>query len=510
MALAASSSQPLFMQIVRAITGDIRRGRLTAGALLPGSRTLARTLGVHRNTVLAAYRELEAQGCITSAGRATRISTEIPARAAGSASSAGTVGFPLHPAPRFRRFSAAATPGVLHFGGGFPDLRLFPRAELARAYRRALHGSALAYGGDPRGDPALRRMLALLLGEARGLARTEEEILVTTGSQRALDLVARTLIRPGDVVAVEDPGYPPAWSAFVAAGAALVPIPVDGEGVRVEALAELASRRRVRAVYVTPHHQFPTTVTLSAARRLRLLDLACAHRFAIIEDDYDFEFHYDRRPVLPLASSDDLGMVVYLGTFSKLLGPGLRLGWVAAPRPLVDRLAALRAASDTVGHHVLERAVAELIEDGLLARHARRMRRIYQSRRDTLAESLRSVFPAADFETPPGGMSLWLRWPRGVDVEAWSARAPAHGVGFYPGSLFAFRAGRRTRTARLGFTTLDERELREAVTRLRASFDAATRGRGQGDGPPSSLVTCVTSWSTSTTRRGGDESSSTR
>ena len=460
---AGSPRDPVFQQIAQAIRGDIRRGRLRPGDPLPGSRSLARTLGVHRNTVLAAYRDLEAEGWTVPERRTTRVARDLPEAPAGRARTGAGPGYALE--------AAGALPmrpvqGGLAFDGGLPDLRLVPTELLARAYRRALGSTALLGYGDPRGEPRLRAALARLLSEMRGLAVSQERLVVTGGSQGALDLVARTLLRPGDRVAVEDPGYPAAWATLRAAGADLVPVPVDEAGMRVEALDPILREGPLRALYLTPHHQFPTTVTMSAPRRLGLLERARRHRIAILEDDYDNEFHFEGRPVLPLAGDDPGGVVVYLGTLSKILAPGLRIGFVAGPRALVEALAARRAAADGQGDHLVQRAAAELLEDGLLQRHARKMRRIYQSRRGALAEALgRHLGGAVAFDLPPGGMSLWLRVDPALDLEAWVVRCGKAGVAVYPGRRFDFR-GRPRPNLRLGFSALDETELEEAVRRL--------------------------------------------
>jgi GntR family transcriptional regulator/MocR family aminotransferase len=476
--LDAASPVPLFLQIARAVADDVRRGRLRPGDALPGSRTLADALGVHRNTVLAAYRELDAEGFIrTSAARATFVSHDLPEHAPRRLGAAARrdetparPGFDL--APWRGAEPPPLPPGVLSMSGGVPDPRLVPTAALARAYRRTLRArgrEVLAYG-DPRGHERLRVALAEMLRARRGLDATADDIVVTRGSQMAIDLVARALVRPGDVVAVEALGYPPAWDALRLAGATLVPLPVDAAGLSIDALERLAGSRAVRAVYLTPHHQYPTTVTLGAGRRMALLDLARRHRIAVLEDDYDHEFHYEGRPVLPLASADRDGVVVHVGTLSKILAPGLRIGFVVAPRALAERLAALRRVVDRQGDQAIECAVAELVEDGELARHARRVRRIYAARRDALARALeRHLGGVLSFAMPAGGMAVWARAPRGVDVDAWAARALERGVSVHPGRRFAFD-GRPRRALRLAFAALDERELAEAVRRLAAAL----------------------------------------
>lgn len=461
---SGSSCEPIFQQIAQAIRGDIRRGRLRPGDALPGSRSLARTLAVHRNTVLAAYRELEAEGWIEAGQRTTRVAGDLPQMPAGA--HAGVPGRPGYDLASTGPRRSLREPGLLAFGGGLPDLRLVPADLLARAYRRALGSRELLGYGDARGEPRLRAALARLLSEMRGLAADENRLMVAGGSQGALDLVARTLIRPGDRVAVEDPGYPATWATLRAAGAELVPVPVDESGMDVEALTTQLAEGPLRAIYLTPHHQFPTTVTMGCARRLRLLELAARHRIALLEDDYDNEFHYEGRPVLPLAGEDPGGVVIYLGTLSKILAPGLRLGFVAGPRDLVEALAARREAADGQGDQVVQRAAAELLEDGLLQRHARKMRRIYQARREALAGALRRhLGGAVTFDLPAGGMCLWLWVDPAIDPEAWVARARRAGVGLIAGRAFDFH-GRRRPNLRLGYSALDEGELEEAVRRL--------------------------------------------
>jgi len=472
--LRAPSPTPLFVRIARALEEDIRRGRLPPGAPLPGSRTLAESLGVHRNTVLAAYRELETQGWIvTSAARATYVSPtlpDVPARPSAGApreTLPTQVGFPL-PAtpPRRERFEPSRRTLVL--AGGVPDVRLVPSALLARAYRRALklEGRKLLDYGDARGHPRLRAALADMLSSVRGLAVGADDLLITRGSQGALDLVARTLVTPGETVAVEAIGYRPAWHAFQLAGARLAPLPVDGEGLRVDALEALSRRTPVRAVYLTPHHHYPTTVTLSPARRLALLAWAREHRVALIEDDYDHEFHYEGRPVLPLASADRDGLVLYVGTLSKVLAPSLRLGFLAAPRPFLEHALGVREAVDRQGDTALEAAVAELLEEGEVRRHVRKMRGIYQDRRDALVEALGKTLAGVLSVSPPaGGMALWAHCAPEVDADAWAQAGLGAGVGFSAGSVYSFD-NRPVAAVRLGFAALKESELTEAVRRM--------------------------------------------
>jgi GntR family transcriptional regulator / MocR family aminotransferase len=354
------------------------------------------------------------------------------------------------------------------FGASAPDARLLPVEPLARAYRRVLRragGEALSYASG-RGHPRLRLALSSMLSATRGLACGPDQIIVTRGSQMALTLVAKALVRPGEVVAVEDFGYRHAWESFRQAGASLVPVRVDADGVDVPAFERLVATTAIRAIYVTPHHQFPTLVTLSAQRRLRLLELARKHRIAVIEDDYDHEFHYAGRPVLPMASLDRAGLVIYIGTLSKILAPGVRIGYVVGPVDLLRCIEAHRKVVDIQGDQAVEAAVADLMEEGEVQRHVRRVRRHYQRRRDLLVELLRDqARDAITFTVPPGGIALWLRVARGIDVDAWAARALAAGVFFQTARAFTF--DRKPRPfARLGFAAMNESELRMAVRRL--------------------------------------------
>ncbi len=480
LALDPHADKPLYAQIVDAVVAEIRAGRLASGDPLPGTRKLAGHLGVHRNTVIAAIDELVAEGWLrTSAGASTRVAEELPtevARVRARDQTRTRVPFSLAASP----FAASAMPdppvdrGVLTLAGGLPDLRLIPDVALARAHRRALRrgGVALLSYGDAAGHPQLRAALAAMLTATRALSLDADDLVVTRGAQMAMYLAARVLIEPGDVVAVEAWGYPPAWDVLRAAGAELVPIPVDGDGIDTGALARVAARRPLRAVYVTPHHQFPTLVTLAAARRLELLELARKHRFAIIEDDYDHEVHYRGSPVLPLAHLDAHGSVVYIGTLSKVLAPGLRLGFVVAAPAVIERALRWRKIVDRQGDLTTEAAVAELFEDGEVQRHIGRVRRIYANRRAALLEAVERELPGAfEIQLPRGGMALWARAIAGDDTDAWSQRALEHGVAVSPASRYWLGRGRE-HGFRLGFAALNERELELAVRRL-----AAARGR---------------------------------
>ena len=474
------SEDPVYLQIAHALMKEIHRGRFRPGDPLPGYRTLAEQLGVSRNTVMSAYHELQVEGWLVSAPGegstvAKRVPAHLPARLQSRnevprAGGGSAIGFALGPEPAPP--TAGAQRGLLEVASGVPDPRLLPGAALARAYRRAiLRGKGGPESGDPQGQPQLREALSRMLSNTRAISAPADRIFVARGSQMALFLVAQALVSAGDTVAVEALGARRAWDAFVRAGARCLPLPIDEQGLQIQALESLLGETPVRAVFVTPQRQYPTLAVLSAERRARLLQLAATHRFAVIEMDPDSEFQFEGRPQAPLAAKDSAQVVVHVGTLSKIFSPDLRLGFVVGPAPLLTRMNALRATYDRHGDPVLERAMAELMEDGELQRHLNRMDRVYRSRRDALCAGLHETLgETIDVERPTGGLAVWARVRGQVDVDAWAARALERGVSFQPGRRFSFD-GSPVPGLRLGFSNYPEPELLEVARRLRSALE---------------------------------------
>ena len=475
--LDPNSDEPVYLQIAHALMREIGRGRLKGDDELPGYRSLAEQLGVSRNTVMAAYAELKSEGWIVSRpGEGSAVAPRVPAHAPPTASkvaaapSAAPIGFDLvgQPAP-----ALVEEPGrLLEVKSGVADLRLLPGAALARAYRRAvtLAPDRSRQARDPQGHLQLREALCRMLSGTRAIAAAPERVLITRGSQMALVLAAQALFSPGDAVAVEALGGRGAWEAFARAGARCLPVPVDQDGLQVDQLEALLRAGPLRAVLVTPQRQYPTLAVLSAERRGRLLELAAAHRFAVLEVDQDSEFQFEGRPLAPLAAQDRSGVVVHLGTLSKIFSPDLRLGFVHGPLPLVRRMGVLRMALDGHGDPALERAMAELMEDGELQRHLNRMLQVYRRRRDTLASALRSELgDVLTAGTPSGGLALWARTREGLDVDGWAARSLERGVAFRPGRQFAFDGG-PVAALRVGFSNYPEPQLEEVARRMRSAL----------------------------------------
>lgn len=480
----SETGAPLFAQIAEGVSGEISRGRLQPGAKLPSTRGLAQQLQVNRNTVVAAYRELLEQGWITSErARGYFVHGDIDAsrRNRSRARATGdTAGYRLTASvdPRFGGGDLgidASSEGAFryHLSGGRPDPRLMPTELLARAYRRALRteGRKVLDYGSPYGHPRLRTALAEMLASVRALPITADEVLVTRGSQMAIDLTFASLISAGQRVAVEAYGYPPAWAAMRRHGAQLCPVEVDAEGMRVHDLPALHQEAPLRAIYLTPHHQYPTTHTLSPARRLWLLEFARRERIAIVEDDYDHEFHYQGRPVLPLASRDPSRQVIYVGSLSKVLAPGLRIGYAVAPPAVLAQMAQIRTHVDRQGDLATELALAELMEDGEVQRHVWRVRRAYETRRAAFVRALERHLPdVISAPVPAGGIALWGRVAPGISPVRWAEAGAVRGVRVTPGTRLRVD-GRASPYLRLGFARHTEAELAAGVRALAAALE---------------------------------------
>lgn len=375
-------------RIYRQLLEAILDGRLRPGERLPPTRELAGRLGVARNTVAVAYERLTAEGfLIARVGAGTFVRDEPLARTKPRTAPAGAGMRPRKPWDSITALPTGGPAPRYDFRVGSPDGTLFPLATWRRLVAGELRASAIRQAGygDPAGHPGLRAAIARYIGVSRSVHARAEDVLVTHGAQQAIDLITRVLIQPGDRVAVEEPGYPPARLLFHGARARVTGVPVDGEGLDVTAIPP-----GVRLVYVTPSHQFPLGTAMSLTRRAALLDWADRNHAMIIEDDYDSEFRFTDRPLEPLQSLDRTGRVLYVGTFSKTLLPMLRLGFLIAPAALQP---ALHAAAQLAGWHVEhsgQAALARLIDSGELPRHIRKATRSYAARHQLITAALRT------------------------------------------------------------------------------------------------------------------------
>lgn len=474
--------QSLYQQLYDGLRQAILRGQLRAGARLPSTRELSTVLGVSRNTTMATFEQLVAEGYLESrVGDGTYVSAALPDELA-------LVNRRVQPAnalqqalagefsQRHRRITAAPMGGASDdflpraFRTGIPALDMFPTKVWARltAQRWRTAGPELLTYGDACGYWPLRQAIAEYLGAARGVRCTAEQVLITAGSQHALDLIAQVLLDPGDPVWIEDPGYRGARAALLGVGAHLMPIPVDAEGLCVEMGA--VQQPTARLIYVTPSHQYPTGATMSVTRRLALLAWARQHNAWILEDDYDSEYRYRGRPLAALQGLDGAHRVLYSGTFSKVLFPGLRLGYLVTPPALTA------AFSDALflAHRYLpvfdQAVLADFILDGHFARHIRRMRTLYAERQQTLVTALQqhlSAYLTVDHAEAGLHLVAWCNTP--LDDEQLAEAAWQHGVEVAPISAYTMNTPSR-RGLVLGYGMLKPAEIQTGVQKLAAVF----------------------------------------
>lgn len=470
---------PVYQQVANGIISHIRCGMLKPESALPGSRVLAAALHVHRKTIVAAYDELYAQswvdiyprkGIFVAKNLPDVAPRPLPANVAAN-------NFPAMASFEINndRIPAAVMfkdrpPQHIVFNDGFPDTRLAPVDLLVREYRRfgnyKFTSKYLMYGPE-QGSENLRIELARFLSETRGLLVGPENILVTKGAQMALYLAAQVLLKKGDTVIVADPGYPGANQVFEYAGAQVATVPVDECGIDLDAVEAICKTKKVKMLYVIPHHHRPTTVTLSSQRRMRLLELAMTYRFAIIEDDYDYDYHYSSSPILPLASADYYGSVIYVGSFCKTIAPGIRIGFMVAPQNLILQLSRLRRMIDRQGEQLLEEAMANLLKNGDVSRHLKKTNKIYHERRDVLCRLLQErLGDHVAFKIPDGGFAIWMQYLGGLTPLAVAEKAAEMGLSISDGSDNYYDKNFESRFIRLGFASLNVKELEEGVAIL--------------------------------------------
>lgn len=479
MFISLDGSGPLNQQIYDALRAAILSGRLEPGAKLPASRALARELNVSRTTVLLAYEQLLAEGYVTGRiGSGTFVSAKLPSLDDGSKAARAQCR-QLIDTPRLSAYGHrinradvlppwSRTAVRYDFRYGLPPVEEFPhdlwrRLLVRRA--RAASLNTLSYG-PPEGYEPLREAIASYLNEARGVVCRPEHVIIVNGSQQALDLTARVLIDPGDTVVIEEPHYQGARKVYQAAGAELFPTCVDAEGLDVAQLP--APDRRPSIAYVTPSHQFPTGAVLSLGRRLALLGWAEAAQTYIVEDDYDSEYRYEGRPVQAMQGLDHSNLVIYTGTFSKVLYPALRIGYIVPPPHLIEPFVAAKWLTDRHTPTLEQQALSDFIREGHFARHLRRSRTRNAARRASLLDALDEHFgDRVDVWGANAGIHLiaWFRDLEPGDVEPLVVRARAAGVGLY--SVAPYYLSPPSRAGLLmGFAPLNERDIRKGVKAL--------------------------------------------
>ncbi|MBB6522505.1 PLP-dependent aminotransferase family protein [Pseudoteredinibacter isoporae] len=470
--LEDSPGKTLHARLLNTLTRDIKDGRLAPGDMLPGSRSLAEQLGVNRKTVQQVYEELEDQGWLLTRPRSgTYVSENLPEqgltntnknliRSTHQARSPSVLVEMLYQDAVFSDNSSAVT------NDGTPDSRLIPYELLARTYRRVCinlsRHSKLGYG-DPRGTMELRQSVKKMLSGDRFMNCSVEQICIVRGSQMGIYLASRILDPSKGAIVMEELCYPPARAAFESNGFKVLSCKLDHQGLDIDNLKSILAKHPVAAVFVTPHHQYPSTVCLPMDRRLALLDLSKTFKFAVLEDDYDHEFHYGANPIPPLASLPNSENVVHIGSMSKVFAPGLRLGYIAADSQFIERAAQEIVLIDRQGNTVSEIVLSDLMESGEVRRHIRKIRKQYEKRRDFAAAEFKQVFgDKISFTLPTGGMAIWINISKLVRGRKLNSLP---GKDSTLSTLYTDHQSSPTHL-RFGFGALSEAEIRHSILQL--------------------------------------------
>jgi 2-aminoadipate transaminase len=479
--LDRQSHAPLYTQIAAQVRQMIQQGTLKIGDRLPPNRELAERLGVNRSTVTTAYDELLADGLIaTRVGSGTYVAA-VPVAAARALVETAAAPPTERLAPLnweavlpdlqqddwlANRGSGRRKDSVM-FTHALPATELFPLDDFRRSVERVLRrdGRNLLQLGTSSGYEPLQQYLLQQMALV-GIRAEPHELLLTSGCQQGLDLLRQVLVQPGDEVVVENPTYPGALSLFCQPQHKFIGVPVGPHGIELNALEDVLRRRRPKLIYVVPTFHNPTGATLDLAARRRLLELAAQYRVPIVEDEIYRDLRYDGAALPSLKALDQYGVVVYLNSFSKVGFPGLRVGWIVAPRLLIEHLHALKQRSDLHGNLLAQAALADFARQGLLTKHLQRCRRSYAQRRDAMLAALQRHFPnSATWTAPEGGMAIWVRLPAGLDASELLAQAQLQGIYFTPGPRF-YASNARANTLRLSFTMVTAPQIEEGLKRL--------------------------------------------
>ncbi len=476
-----NSNIPLYSQIMNAVITNIRRGYLRRGLKLPGSRELAVLIGIHRKTLQNALDELVAQGWLEIIPRkGTFVAKDLPEINPVRISSFKKIGpYPertLYPIdekeivtfPLYNPYDSSK----LILDEGLPDIRTAPIKTLMKEYKSLSELSAFKkyFGyGNAQGSAHLINALTSFLCNTRGFNISNKNVLITKGAQMGIYLTAKLLIKKNDNIIVGEPGYFISNLTFRQNGAVINQVPVDDYGINVDYIERLCQTKKIRLIYIIPHHHFPTTVTLIPERRIKLLELAAKYKFAVIEDDYDYDFHYSSSPILPMASIDHLGSVIYIGTLTKTFVPAVRIGFVIAPENFINASSYLRRAVDWQGDHLMEVAVAQLFKNGTIERHIKKTVKLYKERRDYFCKNLKEkIGDKISFKIPDGGMSVWVKF-NNVDLKIVAERAFRLGLIMSDGREYN-TSSINYNSARFGFASLNMNEIDKVIDIINKSI----------------------------------------
>ncbi len=477
-AIERDSRVPVYRQIEAQIRTLILEGRLPKGARLPSERILARHLGVNRTTVVNAYRELSADGLVKGrVGHGTIVLGPVPRQEEAEPPAGMPLVWTGLIRSRVRGLQSlvvrrvadlASRPGIISLATGVPEVTSSPYLHLEQTVQKVITSGqrALLQDSPIAGLMPLRAELARRLAMKGCSKPSASQVLILSGSQQGLYLVAQLLLEPGDAVLVESPTYLGALEVFRAIGARLIGVPVDSQGMHVKAAEQIMSRVNIRLIYTIPNFQNPTGSTMSAERRTALLALAQRFQVPILEDDLYGELFYDVSLPAPIRAADEGGYVLYLGSLSPVLGPGFRLGWLVAPLAVIEPLTALRQAMDLHPGNFVQEVVYELLVSGSFDIHLEWVRRAYAARRDTMLAALEQYMPGTiRWQPPQGGFYVWCSLERPLSSRDLLEEAAEEGVVFVPGEAF-FPDGRGEQFLRLSFAHASLEEITEGIRRL--------------------------------------------
>lgn len=467
------SDVAIYMQITNQIINAIQRGFLPFGTKLPGSRSLSIILEVHRKTVVGAYEELYAQGWVESIpNKGTFV---IGKNQEKPADFSDFNNINLRNYPKTTGFSFK-TSNILDnpfehsdcefiFDDGVPDIRLTQIDQQSRVYSSALKTKAHKIGHyNQDGSEFFKKNLSGYLNSSRGLAISNDNLLITRSTEMSIFILSEILLSRDDTVLIAALSYFSVNMIFQKAGVNIITVPVDNEGIDVNEVRKICQKNKIRMLYLTPHHHYPTTVTLSAQRRLELLNLAGEFGFIILEDDYDYDFHYDKSPILPLASADTDGMVIYIGSFGKSLAPGFRTGFIVAPENLMKEMRKHLGIIDRQGDILMEHVLGEMIAEGEINRYLKKSLKIYKERRDHFTGLLNKYMgDVISFQKPSGGLAVWMEWTVPVNLLRLSRNCSENDL-FIPKTLLY--QNKEITGMRIGFGSMDIEEMEKSFSIL--------------------------------------------
>jgi GntR family transcriptional regulator/MocR family aminotransferase len=465
-----NSNVAIYMQITNQLINAIQRGFLPVGTKLPGTRLLSKFLEVHRNTIVAVYDELFAQGWVESLpNKGTFIigkNEEKPVDF-NDINQINLKNYPKTTGFLFKTSNILDNPFEhsscqFVFNDGIPDIRLTQIDQHSRIYSSILKRKAHKIGHyNQDGSEFFKKNLSQYLNLSRGLPISIDNLLITRSTEMSIYIVSEILLSKDDTVLIGTLSYFSVNMIFQKAGVKIITIPIDNEGINVDEVRKICKRQKIRMLYLTPHHHYPTTVTLSAQRRLELLNLANEFGFIILEDDYDYDFHYEKSPILPLASADTNGMVIYIGSFGKSLAPGFRTGFIVAPENLMIEMRKYLGIIDRQGDILMEHVLGEMIAEGEINRYLKKSVKIYQERRNYFIQLIQeNLGNFLTFEKPSGGLAIWTEWQIPINLMQLSRNCAQNHL-FIPKTLLY--QSKELTAMRLGFGDLNFDEMEKSI-----------------------------------------------